>query len=61
MVVSVSYIPKVYITHYFNGVIVIKKNSSIKSKILKTEGMGKKANSIYETYKNTVMPHGRHI
>ena len=22
---------------------------------------GKKAHNIYETYKNTVMPHGRHI
>ena len=29
--------------------------------MLKTEGLGEKQIHIYETYKNTVMPHGRHI
>ena len=29
--------------------------------MIKTEGLGKNEISIYETYKNTVMPHGRHI
>ena len=29
--------------------------------MLKTEGPGEKQIHIYETYKNTVMPHGRHI
>ena len=29
--------------------------------MLKTEGLGKKENLIYETYKNIVMTHGRHI
>ena len=29
--------------------------------MLKIEGMGEKQISIYETYKNTVMPHGLHI
>ena len=29
--------------------------------MLKTEGLGKKKIRIYETYKNTVMPHGHHI
>ena len=29
--------------------------------MLKTEGLGKKQIRIYETYKNTVMPHRRHI
>ena len=29
--------------------------------MLKTEGLVKKKIRIYETYKNTVMPHGRHI
>ena len=29
--------------------------------MLKTEGLGKKQIRIYETYKNTVMPHGRYI
>ena len=37
------------------------KNSRISSKIIKTEGLGKKNIRIYETYKNKVMPHGRHI
>ena len=37
------------------------KNSRISAKMLKIEGPGKKKISIYETYKNTVMPHGRHI
>ena len=63
--------------------IVIKKKSKIKAKIIKTEGLGKnqitnmkhikirschmgvrsgeKPNHKYETYKDTVMPHGRHI
>ena len=29
--------------------------------MIKTEAPGKKQICIYETYKNTVMPHGRHI
>ena len=29
--------------------------------MLKTEGLGKIQICIYETYKNTVMPHERHI
>ena len=29
--------------------------------MIKTEGLGKKLIHIYETYKNTVIPHGRHI
>ena len=29
--------------------------------MLKSEGLVKKSHDIYETYKNTVMPHGRHI
>ena len=61
MVVSVAYLPKVYIHHYFHGLIVIQENSRIKAKILKTEGLGKKKIHIYETYKNTVMLHGPHI
>ena len=37
------------------------KKLRISAKILKTEGLGKNKICIYETYKNTVMPHGRHI
>ena len=29
--------------------------------MIKTEGLGKKKIRIYETYKNKVIPHGRHI
>ena len=34
---------------------------SISAKMLKTEGLGEKKICKYETYKNTVIPHGRHI
>ena len=37
------------------------KNSRISAKMFKTEGLGKKKICIYETFKNAVMPHGRHI
>ena len=37
------------------------KNSKISARMIKTEGLGKKKISIYEKYKNTVMPHGRNI
>ena len=37
------------------------KNSMISAKMLKTEGPGKMKILIYETYKNTVIPHRRHI
>ena len=52
---------KLYIPHYYHGVIGIKPPSKIKAKILKTEGMAKKKMCIYETYKNTVILHGHHI
>ena len=42
VVVNVAYMPKVYIHNYYHGIIFIKKNSRISSKILKTEGLGKK-------------------
>ena len=40
VVVSVLYLPKVYITHYHHRVIFIKKSSRTKSKVIKTEGLG---------------------
>ena len=61
MVVNVAYLPKIYITRYCHGVIVIFKNSRISAKMLKAEGLGEKQIRIYETYKNTVMPHGCHV
>ena len=41
--------------------IVILKKLRISAKMPKTEGLGGNQICIYETYKNTVMPHGRHI
>ena len=61
MVVNVVFLIKVYICHCYHGVIVIWKNLKIKAKMIKIEGLVKKSHHIYETYKNTVMPHGRHI
>ena len=60
MVLNVANLPKVYIPHYFHGVIVIKK---LKDKIQNAQNTrsGEKANHIYETYKYTVMPHRSHI
>ena len=37
------------------------KNLKYPSQIYQIRRSGEKANQIYETYKNTVMPHGRHI
>ena len=39
---------------------LVLKDPNIKGRMLKTEGLVKKSR-IYEAYKNTVMPHGRHI
>ena len=61
VVANVAYLPKVYIHHYCHGEIVILKNLRISSKMLKREGLGEKQIFKYETYKNTVMPHERHI
>ena len=61
MVVNILYLPEIYIPHYYHSVIGILKNSSIKAKIPKTEGLGRNQIHIYETYKNMVIPHGRHI
>ena len=52
--------PKVYIHHYCHGEIVIKKLKDI-SQNSQNRRSGEKENCIYETYNNTVMPHGSHI
>ena len=46
---------------YQNYALIITIMARISDKIPKIEGMGKKQICIYETYKNTVMPNGRHI
>ena len=53
--------PKLYIHHYYHGVIVIYKKIKGLSQNYQNRRSGKKENRIYETYKNTVMPQGRHI
>ena len=42
VVVNVAFLVKVYIHHFYPGVIGISKKSKIKSKILKAEGLVKK-------------------
>ena len=48
------------VRHYCHGDIVIKKIND-DSQNYQNRRSGVKENRIYETYKNTVMPHGRHI
>ena len=60
MVANVTYLLKLYIYNYCHGEIVIKKTQGYQPKLSKHKVWGK-SNRIYETYKNTVMPHGRHI
>ena len=57
---NVAYLSKLFINYYYHGVIVIKKNQGYQPKFSNRRS-GKKANRIYETYKNTVMPHGHRI
>ena len=61
VVENVAYLPKVYIHNYYHGVIIIKKKLKGHSQNAQNRSSGEKANPIYETYKNTVIPHGRHI
>ena len=42
LVMNVVYLPRVFVPHYYYAVIGIFKNSEIKSKIIKTEGLAKK-------------------
>ena len=60
MVVNVVYLPKVYTHHYHHGMIVILTTQGSKPKFSKQKVWGK-SNRIYETYNNTVMPHGHNI
>ena len=50
---------QLHITFYLD-VIIIKKTQGSHPKLSKQKVWGKE-NRIYETYKNAVMPHGRHI
>ena len=60
MVFNVAFVLKLYIHHYFTGVIGIFKTEISKLKCSNRRS-GEKAHHIYETYEYTVMPHGRHI
>ena len=61
MVVNVEFMLKLYINHCFPGVIGIEKKLKDQFQNDQNRSSGEKAHHIYETYKNTVMPHGRHI
>ena len=61
VVVNVVYMPKLYIPHNYHGVTGIKKKLKYQRKNSQNKRSGEKSNCIYETYKNTVMSHGRHI
>ena len=58
---NVEFMIKVYIRHFYPSVIGIWKNSKIKAKMLKAEGLVRKHITKNTTYKNTVMPNGCHI
>ena len=60
VVVNAVYMLKIYITHYYHGVIGILK-TEISNKNNQNRGSGEKSNRTYETYKNEVMTHGCHI
>ena len=61
VVLNVVCLPKVYIRHYYHGVIGNKKYIYISNPKFSKQKVWGKENRIYITYKNTVMPHGRHI
>ena len=61
MVFNVVYLPKLYIHHYYHGVIFILKQLKYQSQNSQNRRSGGKSNRIYETYKNTVVPYGSHI
>ena len=61
MVVNVVYLSKLYIPHYYHGVIGIFKKLKYQIQNSQNRRSGGKSNRIYETYKNMVMLHGRHI
>ena len=58
--VNVAYLTKVFIRHYYHGAIIIFKAQVSQPKYSKQK-VWRKSNPIYETYKNTFMPHVRHI
>ena len=57
MVVNVSFLLKLYIHHWYTDVKKLEDKRQNDQSIRSVE----KARHIYETDKNTVMPHGRHI
>ena len=57
---SVAYLPKSCINNYHRGVRVFFK-LNIKALMHKTEGMEKLLIILFETYKTTVIPYGKHM
>ena len=58
--VRVAYQPKTCIHHYYHGVSVFEK---LKDKSCNAQNIryGETANHLFETYKNTVTPHGKNM
>ena len=60
MVVSVAYLLRSRINHYYNGVRVIGK-LKYQSCNTNKRSSGEITNFLFETYKNSVIPHGKNI
>ena len=60
MGVSVAYLPKSYIHHYYHGVrfFLILKDHSCNAQNRRS---GEMSNHLINKYKNTVIPHGEHV
>ena len=57
---SVLYLPKAYICHYYHDVSVFLtfKDQSCNAKTRRSDEMD---NSLFDTYKKYVIPHGKHM
>ena len=55
-----SCLPKAYIHHYYHGVSFFEKLKD-QSCNAQNRRYGEMANHLFDTYKNTVMPHRKHM
>ena len=60
VVVNVAYLPKLYINHYYQGMIGIKKLNNQRQNS-QNRRSGEKEIAYKKHIQNTVLPHGRHI
>ena len=61
VVVSVAYLPKARIHHYYHGMIVFWKKLEYQSCNAQNRKSGKTTNHSFDTYKNNTMLHGNNI